>query len=172
MGDQKRFERLRFSSGRLLTAADFSLEQDYFRGKVKLHNRAFHGFGIVSGLKVTVQSSKVVVTAGLALDCEGNELVVETEESLSSPPAGWQTAYVNLRYVEQEINEGVAANEPTMIRESAVLECNQQNFNFKHRHARGRWLACGTCHPLTIARLRSGAAGWRIDRRYRPPGVK
>ncbi len=171
MSEQKPFERLRFFNGRLLTAGDFALEQNYFRGKLKLHNRALHGFGIVSGLKVTVQSGKVVVTAGLALDCEGNELVVETDESISGPPATWQTAYVNLHYVEQESNDG-ALDEPTIIQERSVLKCDQQNFNSKHRHLRGRWLSCGTCHPLTIARLRPRAGGWRVDRRYRPPAVK
>jgi len=172
MSEQKPFERLRFFAARLLTAADFSLEQNYFRGKQKLHNRALHGFGIVSGLQVTVQSGKVVVAAGLALDCEGNELVVATDESLAGPPASWQTAYVNLHYAEQELNEGAAASEATIIRESTVLQCSQQNFNSKHRHLRGRWLACGTSHPLTIARLRPRAGGWRVDRRYRPPAVK
>lgn len=172
MSEQKPFERLRFFAGRLLTAADFSFEQEYFRGKLKLHNRALHGFGIVSGLNVTVQSGKVIVTAGLALDCEGNELLVATDESLFGPPASWQTAYVNLHYVEQKLNEGAGASEATIIRESTVLECSQQNFNSKHRHLRGRWLACGTCHPLTIARLRPRAGGWRVDRRYRPPAVK
>ncbi|MGI8835926.1 MAG: hypothetical protein ACR2H4_04735 [Pyrinomonadaceae bacterium] len=172
MSDLKRFERLRFFSERLLTAADFSLEQNYFRGKLKLHNRALHGFGIVSGLKVTVQSGKVVVTAGLALDCEGNELVVARDESLAGPPASWQTAYVNLHYVEQESNDGAFANQATIIQESSVLKCDQQNFNSKHRHLRGRWLSCGSCHPLTIARLRPRAGGWRVDRRYRPPAVK
>lgn len=171
MSEQKPFERLRFFAGRILTAADFSLEQNYFRGKTKLHNRALHGFGIVSGLKVTIESSKVVVTAGLALDCEGNELVVATDGSLAGPPASWQTAYVNLHYVEQELKDG-AANEATIIQESSVLQCDQQNFNSKHRHLRGRWLACGICHPLTIARLRPRAGGWRVDRRYRAPAVK
>jgi hypothetical protein len=171
MSDPKQFDRPRFFSGRLLTADDFALEQNYLRGKLKRHNRTLHGFGIVSGLSATVQSGKVIITAGLALDCEGNELVVETNETLSAPPASWQTAYVNLHFVEQEINE-TTTNEPTIIRESAALDFAAQNFNSNHRHLRGRWLACGTCHPLTIARLRPSAGGWRVDRRYRPPAVK
>jgi hypothetical protein len=172
MSDPKPFDRLRFFPGRLLTAGDFALEQNYFRGKQKLHNRALHGFGIVSGLAVTAQSGKILVTAGLALDCEGNELVIKTDEDLSAPPASWQTAYVNLHFDEQELKEVATANEATIIRESAALEFAAQNFNANHRHSRGRWLACGNCHPLTIARLRRSAGGWRVDRRYRPPAVK
>lgn len=171
MSDPKPFERLRFFNGRLLTAGDFALEQNYVLGKQQLHNRALHGFGIVSGLRVSVESGKVVVSAGLALDCEGNELVVGSNEILGAPSASWQTAYVNVRFVEQELNQNVT-KEATIIREAAVLDFSEQNFNSKHRHLRGRWLSCGACHPLTIARLRRGAGGWRVDRRYRPPAVK
>lgn len=172
MSDPKPFERLRYFYGRMLTAGDFELEQNYFRGKQKLHNRALHGFGIVSGLRVSIVAGKIVVSAGLALDCEGNELVVGTNETLTGPPASWQTAYVNVRLVEQELEPDAIANEATIIREAAVLEFSEQNFNYKHRHLRGRWLSCGNCHALTIARLRQSAGGWRVDRRYRPPAVK
>ncbi len=172
MSDPKPFERLRFFNGRLLTAGDFALEQNYFRGKQKLHNRALHGFGIVSGLHVSVESGQVVVSAGLALDCEGNELVVGPNETLVYPSAAWQTAYVNSHFVEQELNQEAKTKEATIIREAAELDFSEQNFNYKHRHLRGRWLSCGNCHPLTIARLQRTAGGWRVDRRYRPPAVK
>ena len=171
MSDQKPFDRLRFFNGRLLTVADFELEQNYFRGKQKLHNRSLHGFGIVSGLNVTIDSGRVVVSAGLALDCEGNELLIPANEILSAPPAAWQNAYLNLFFAEQEMNKD-ATNEATIIREAAILDFSEENFNQKHRHLRGRWLACGECHPLTIARLRRGAGSWRVDRHYRPPLVK
>ena len=171
MSDPKPFERPRYYFGRLLTVDDFTLEQNYFRGKQKLHNRALHGFGLVSGLRVCVESGKVIVSAGLALDCEGNELVVGTNETAPPPPESWQTAYVNAHYAEQQ-ERGPAADEATIIREVAVLNFSEQNYNYKHRHLRGRWLCCGTCHPLTIGRLRRSAGGWRVDRRYRPPAVK
>jgi hypothetical protein len=172
MSDPKPFERLRYFYGRLLSAGDFELEQNYFRGKQKLHNRALHGFGIVSGLRVSIVARKIVVSAGLALDCEGNELVVGTDETLPNPAGSWQTAYVNARFVEQELQPDAFANEATIIREVAVLECSEQNCNYKHRHVGGRWLSCGQCHALTIARLRRSAGGWRVDRRYRSPAVK
>jgi hypothetical protein len=172
MSDPKPFDRLRFFNGRLLTAGDFALEQNYFRSKQKLHNRALHGFGIVAGLKVSIAAGNVVVAAGLALDCEGNELLLGANETLSVPSASLQTAYLNLNFVEQQLNKDATTNEATIIREVAVPDVGVQNFNFRHRRLRGRWLACGNCHPLTIARLRKGAGGWRVDRRYRPPEVK
>ena len=88
---EKGFRRNNFFSGRLLTAADLQLEQNYFREKQRLHNRALHGFGIVSGLEVSRRRDKLVITAGLALDCEGNEIVVPETHShpLPQPEFGY-----------------------------------------------------------------------------------
>jgi hypothetical protein len=46
------FERLQYYYGRNLTVADFQVEQRYFLEKLRLHNRCFHGTGIVCGLEV------------------------------------------------------------------------------------------------------------------------
>lgn len=46
------FERLQYYYGRSLTVADFQAEQQYFLEKLRLHNRCFHGTGIVCGLEV------------------------------------------------------------------------------------------------------------------------
>ncbi len=115
------FKRLNYFYGQMLGAADFQAEQNYFREKLKLHNRCLHGYGTVCGLEVeplpldpdcepedlsaqaylqdetggasslkSKQSgynqsaenyekekrTKVKINCGLALDCEGNELVV------------------------------------------------------------------------------------------------
>jgi len=43
MSQIRQFERPRFFSGELLTAEDFQQDQDYFRGKSRLHNRYLHG---------------------------------------------------------------------------------------------------------------------------------
>lgn len=46
------FKRLNYFYGQMLGAADFRAEQDYFREKLKLHNRCLHGYGVVCGLGV------------------------------------------------------------------------------------------------------------------------
>ena len=46
------FERLKFFYGQLLGVADFQIEQRFFLEKLRLHNRCFHGVGIVCGLEV------------------------------------------------------------------------------------------------------------------------
>lgn len=183
MRDSPSLKRPRFFAGQLLTAEDFTLEQEYFREKLKRHNRSLHGFGIVSGLKVTVNSGQIVVAPGLALDCEGNELAIETAQmivppAVARPTVGWHTAYVNVRFVEECANPAPtagaeeASDSTAYLAESFELAVAQENCNRGHRHLRARWLACGQPHALTIAKLRHSAQGWRVDRAYRAPVIK
>jgi len=176
MAESDSLERPRFFSSKLLRTEDLALEQQYFREKLRRHNRNLHGFGIVSGLKVTTDSGKILVDAGMALDCQGNDVVIGTAQMLS-PPAGsddWRTAYVNLRYTEDSsepvATQGVAQD--SMIKESFEIVVDRENLNRSHRHLRARWLACGEPHGLTIAKLKHSSQGWRVDRRYRPPTIK
>jgi len=77
--EYNRFKRDRYFHGMLMTDRDFSEEQKYHIEKRKLHNRMLHGWGVVCGLgiKPTVpESSKVIITPGMALDCLGNEILV------------------------------------------------------------------------------------------------
>ena len=46
------FERLNYFYGQMLGVSDFRTEQAYFLEKLKLHNRCFHGYGVVCGLGV------------------------------------------------------------------------------------------------------------------------
>ena len=179
MGDSQWLTRPRLFSGKLITPEDLELEQQYFREKLKRHNRSLHGFGIVSGLKVTTKSGQIIVEPGLALDCEGNELVIETVQSIVPPStADRHTAFVNVCFFEECVltippggAEG-ASNVASTITESFMLALAQENCNRGHRHLRARWLACGRPHALTIAKLRKHSQGWRVDRGYRAPTVK
>jgi hypothetical protein len=46
------FRRLNYFYGQMLSAQDFQIEQNFFREKMKLHNRCLHGYGTVCGLLV------------------------------------------------------------------------------------------------------------------------
>ena len=158
-------KRPHFFSGKLLTAEDLSGEQQYVIEKFKRHNRSVHGFGIVSGLNVTERSGRIIVQPGLALDCDGNEVLVDTVQTIDvGKLCDWQTAYLSVSFVEIKTAE--------TITESFQFDLVQENANQGHRHVRARWLACGQGHALTIAKLRKSAHGWRIDRGYRPPRLK
>lgn len=70
--------RTRFYDGMLLTQSDFETEQRYWRMKRKLTNRAL-GRGVVWGLRASFAQKQGVfrLGPGYALDCCGNDLVVE-----------------------------------------------------------------------------------------------
>lgn len=172
-------KRNRFFSGKLLTAADLELEQEYFREKLKRHNRYLHGFGVVFGLEVSKSGGNVVISPGLALDCRGNEIVVPEplEQGLPGPDMG-STVFLSISYIEKEtdpvpaVGRGTAEMENSRVEESAVLVLEKGNGNQGHRHFKGRWRACGKSHGLTVAKLRFSSGQWRIDRRYRAPLIK
>jgi hypothetical protein len=124
---------------------------------------------------VTVTKGEVAVEPGLALDCEGNELVITAPQSIVAPAAscGWRAAYVNLRYVEESTDQITGrSGEFSTISEGFELTLAKENSNRGHRHLRSRLLACGQPHALTIAKLRRSAHGWRVDRGYRQPSIK
>ncbi len=172
-------KRSRFFPGKLLTAEDLELEQEYFREKLKRHNRYLHGFGVVFGLDVSNGSSDVVISPGLAIDCEGNEIVVPDplEQALPSPDLV-STLFLSISYIEKETDPvpAVVATcsemENSRVEESAATVFGKGNANQGHRHFKGRWRACGESHGLTIARLKFSSGQWRIDRRYHAPLIK
>ena len=76
-----RLERVRFFQRQLLSVADLVTEQDYFRQKLRRHNRFLHGWGVVCGLEVIPQPTndapwRVEITAGYALGPYGDEVYV------------------------------------------------------------------------------------------------
>ena len=64
-------KRVRYFTGQLLSASDLQTEQQYFRDKLRRHNRFLHGPGVVAGLELSVSqegtSSCVVVSPGYGI---------------------------------------------------------------------------------------------------------
>ncbi len=123
--------RVRYFHGRLLSAADFELEQDYVRSKQRRHNRLLHGTGIVSGLRVTVESGhgedgpRVAVSPGLAIGPDGEELVVCERLTSTLTPDG-SPGYVTLRLVDRPTGvvpapEGEEASQLEEVVEMAIV---------------------------------------------------
>ncbi|MBI3785370.1 MAG: hypothetical protein HY270_18415 [Deltaproteobacteria bacterium] len=81
-------ERNRYFTGKYMTERDFSAEQEYFVSRHRIHNRLLHGWGVVCGLRVDYHPDWpsapnsdcargwVVIEPGVAIDCQGRELVV------------------------------------------------------------------------------------------------
>jgi hypothetical protein len=84
--DLSGLERVRYFPRQLLKADDMRAEQDYFREKLRRHNRFMHGTGVVCGLEVMPDASAgklgVKVCPGYALDPWGEEIHVPEAASL------------------------------------------------------------------------------------------
>lgn len=86
-------ERPRYYARQLITSDDLTLEQEYFRNKLRLHNRMLHGWGVVCGAEVCLlpraekngrryEPWKVVVKPGYALDPCGNEIHIDCARTI------------------------------------------------------------------------------------------
>ena len=91
--------RVNYFAGHLLSAEDFSAEQDYVREKLRRHNRTMHQPEVVDGLEVTLESPGVRVAPGLALDAAGNEICVPLAQGAQLPSIAGEV-YLVLRYKE------------------------------------------------------------------------
>jgi hypothetical protein len=90
-GAKSTTQRPRYYARQLITPGDMTLEQDYFRDKMRRHNRLLHGWGVVCGAQVCPVPSangtdfepwKVVVHAGYALGPMGDEILIGRERTV------------------------------------------------------------------------------------------
>ncbi|MBA2674503.1 hypothetical protein [Ramlibacter sp.] len=74
-------ERLRYFNRQLLNADDMRTEQDYFREKMRRHNRFLHGWGVACGCAVEpvkeAKSWTVQVCPGYAVGPQGDDIQID-----------------------------------------------------------------------------------------------
>ncbi|NET61766.1 MAG: hypothetical protein F6K47_38285 [Symploca sp. SIO2E6] len=74
-------KRLNYFTSQFLVEKDFKDEQAYHRRMRHLHNRYLHTWGVVEGLEITKSGDQQVsVNAGIAIDSNGQEIVVLDEQ--------------------------------------------------------------------------------------------
>ena len=117
-------ERVRYYQRQLITAEDMIAEQNYFRQKLRRHNRFLHGWGAVCGLAVRPapiegEPWRVSISSGYALSPQGDEIYVPETVCLDLAKCGLENIadacepgrtttrvrrggklYVAIRYVE------------------------------------------------------------------------
>jgi hypothetical protein len=142
------FKRVKYSMGLILGVDEFDQDQDYFRERGHLHQRALHGYGTVSGLKVGWDSQQKLVTVapGLAVDSRGRPVAVKREQAgrlqewlqtpanlASLPPAGpegYRSVYVLLAYAETESDKVPIPGPPGRSEEESVA-CSRLSESFE-----------------------------------------
>ena len=141
-----------FFTGRLLDAATLAAEQDYHREKLRRHNLAVLGSGVVSGLAVRVEGgdsggSRVVVDSGCAIDRRGEQICLGSAVTLAIRVQG-DSAFVTLRYWER-VCEAV-------VEEACVIGIRTDV----------------VAPALGLARLVRADGRWQVDPAFTPPRVR
>ena len=177
--DLSKLKRVRYFSGQLLTAADLELEQQYFREKLKRHNRHLHGSGVVFGLEVRIEDYKVRVSPGFALDCTGEDIDVP-EAVRIDPPQGQRFAFLMIAYRELETSsipvpgestQGEDRMQPTRIAEHYELLFEPDDPYIGHVGDTALWMPCNRPHALPLAKLVYRWENWEVDPWFEPPSI-
>ena len=162
----RHLKRVRYFSGQLLSAEDFKDEQEYLLGRLRRHNRFLHGWGVAAGLTVDLSDGDtVVIQPGLAIDCAGNELVLEAEVRLPIA-ADCERQYAVLRYVEigfTEIPNSDGQPEFSRTEEAARAELQTSNPSAGHRGMGQGSPGCGQAHPILLATISRHRTRWRVS---------
>jgi hypothetical protein len=161
----RRLTRIRYFTGQLLSAGDFEDEQEYLLARLRRHNRFLHGWGVVAGLTVGLaDGNAVVIQPGLAIDCAGNELVLESEARISIA-VDCERQYAVLRYVEVGTDEVPNSHgQPGFSRteETACAELQPSNPSTGHRGMGPGSPGCGQAHSVLLATISRRHGRWRV----------
>ncbi len=90
-------ERVHYFARQLITADDMTAEQEYFRQKLRRHNRYLHGWGVVCGCSVLPYPDsdhpwQVRVCPGYIITSQGDEILI-TEPVDFDLAGDWYRAY-------------------------------------------------------------------------------
>ncbi len=163
-------QRVNFFAGQLLTAADFTAEQDYVRQKTHRRNRLLHGAGVVTGLDVMLErtgsNAQVVIAPGLALNARGDEIEVCVPTSLPLPAQG-KALLVLLHYAEQPCRPlPVLATDPQADPQAEV------HFS-RITETFSATLAPSADHTaVALSRLNFSRGRWGLDRKFKAAKVR
>jgi hypothetical protein len=163
-------KRVHYFHGKILSAEDFTDEQEYLLEKFRRHNRYLHGYGVVNGLEVFVSGNlsdgfKVVISPGYAIDPLGREIVIPAlhQEAIALTE---MEAYVCLHYRERETDPvsvvGKVGDDEELFEPGRIEEFFEISFE--------------TIHPCTedgiqLARLKRKKVRWKLDKKFRRPRI-
>jgi len=155
-------KRLRYFTGQVLSIDDFREEQQYLIGRRHLHNRALHGWGVATGMSVTVSddtsSQSLVVEPGLALDPHGREIELAAPVAVVLGIPGC-SQYVIVEYAERETDPVPSPTEGTLMAASRIEE--GAAIRLSHE--------APTDDGVALARLVSDSTRWKVDSAFEPP---
>jgi len=170
-------KRLNYLTGQILSADDFTAEQEYHKGKQRLHNLHCHGFGVLHGLKVATTREKagwtVVIKPGVAIDPKGNEIQLHMKVAFRLPES--KTAIqVGIRFSERLCdpvpimsNATSGGSQPSRVEEGCEILLDPVSI------PRGSRAKTGGLGPspdvLPLAHLVRRGRVWQVNRTFKTP---
>ncbi len=80
-------ERPRYFPRKLITDTEMTLDQEYVRNRLRMHNRMLHGWGVVCGALVRKAAKDklwtVVVEKGLLLGPYGDDILIDCDREIN-----------------------------------------------------------------------------------------
>lgn len=110
-------KRLQYSELQFLREPDFTDEQSYHRTMRYQHNLRLHTKGIAYGMTVTKSSDKkVLVSAGMAMDGAGQEIILFESEEIDLAPFNKanNTFYLIISFGEQDADGPIPDPDPSI----------------------------------------------------------
>jgi hypothetical protein len=160
-------QRINFFTGRLLTAQDLMAEQDYHREKQRRHNLHCHGYGVVDGLKVSIEreasKSSVVVGPGVAIDPTGDEVDLCAPAKLPLPESS-VALQVGIRFAERFTGSISVPGEPDTMPARVEEGCE---VILEPLGVVAKSPAGSDSKALPLARVVLRTGHWQLDRRFK-----
>ncbi len=169
-------KRPNYFAGQLLSADDFTAEQEYQRGKQRRHNLFCHGLGVVQGLQVSSVNENagwmVVVEPGVAIDPLGNEIQLCNSVKFRLPKSH-SAIEVGIRFSERFCEPVPIGSDATPLssQPSRVEEgCEVLLRAVSVPQSKAKRRTVGTSLDiLPLARLVRSRRAWKVDRKFKPP---
>lgn len=132
-------QRIQVNDGMLITADHWQIAHGYHQQRQTIHYEALHQGGIVSGLGVSVgpipevapskyrQPRWLTIQPGLAIDAQGNPIVVAKPEScyLSAQPTEETTIYIVLKHSERSSQADIVQEAFQILEKDVPAEADE-----------------------------------------------
>lgn len=159
-------KRVNYPAGMVLTQDDFLAEQQYFRDRLNLHNCYLHGHGIVAGLDVSLSNNVLKVSAGYAIDPQGNDVILPVDQ-LGPFPATGASAYLVLHWAERETDLLPSLNSNDEG-ESMMASRMEEYGMLEYETNKSKASQTG----VVLARLKKIRGKWKVDKQFHAHRVR
>lgn len=162
-------KRNKYAYGMVLGVEDFQQEFSYFSDRMKLHNRMLHGYGTVTGLEVSSDeemATYILVNAGMAIDPEGNEIMLPLAVQIPFPENG-EEVYLVLYWAERDTDAVPVLGKET--EEGQTVSSRVEEYAIlRYEEGRGSAEDAG----VILAHLKKAGGKWNIDEEFSVHRVK